>query len=93
MLGDKLVARVDLKAERKQARLQVLSAIEEPGADFLQVAEALANELYLLAQWLGLEEIAVGNRGALAGPLKSALKEAGRSGSVSIKTSFHLEDA
>jgi hypothetical protein len=53
----------------------------------------LANELYLLAQWLGLEEIAVGNRGALAGPLKSALKEAGRSGSVSIKTSFHLEDA
>jgi uncharacterized protein YcaQ len=93
LLGDKLVARVDLKAERKQARLQVLSAIEEPGADFLQVAEALANELYLLAQWLGLEEIAVTDRGSLAGPLKSALKEAKRSGTFDIKKSFHLEDA
>ena len=88
-----MVARVDLKAERKQTRLHVLSAIGESGTDSLQVAEALADELYLLAQWLGLDEIAVGNRGALAPPLKSALKEARRSGSVGFKTSFHLEDA
>jgi uncharacterized protein YcaQ len=87
------VARVDLKAERKQARLLVLSAIEEPGADPRQVAEALAGELYLLAQWLGLEEIAVSDRGALARPLKSTLKEAKRSGPFDVKKSFHLEDA
>jgi uncharacterized protein len=92
LLGDKLVARVDLKAERKEARLHVLSAIEEPGANSLQVAEALANELFLLAQWLGLEEIAVSSRGALAGSLKSALKEAKRVGTFDVKKSFHLED-
>ena len=50
-----LVARVDLKAERKQRKLQVLSALEEPGADRVKVAEALADELLLLARWLGLK--------------------------------------
>jgi uncharacterized protein len=93
LLGDKLAARVDLKAERKQARLHVLSAIEESGANSLPVAEALANELSLLAHWLGLEEIAVNDRGGLAGPLKAALKEAKRAGAFDVKKSFHLEDA
>ena len=74
LLGDELVARVDLKAERNQGRLQVLSALEEPGADRIRVAEALADELSLLARWVGLEEIAVVDRGTLAAPLKSALK-------------------
>jgi uncharacterized protein YcaQ len=93
VLGDKLVARVDLKADRKEARLHVLSAIEEPGTHSLQVPEALADELQLLGQWLGLEEIAVSDRGALAGPLKSALKEVKRAGAFDVKKSFHLEDA
>ena len=93
LLGDKLVARVDLKAERKQARLHVLSSIEEPGADSGQVAVALADELYLLAQWLGLEEVAVANRGGLAGALKSASKELQRSTAFGAEKSFHLEDA
>ena len=74
LLGNELVARVDLKAERKQGRLQVLSAHEEPGADRNRVAEALADELSLLAGWVGLEDIAVIDRGTLAAPLKSALK-------------------
>ena len=56
----------------------MLSALEEPGADRVKVAEALADELSLLAQWVGLEEIAVADRGALAAPLKSALKNAKR---------------
>jgi uncharacterized protein YcaQ len=76
LLGDELVARVDLKAERKVGRLQVLSALEEPGTDRVKVAEALADELLLLAQWVGLKEIAVADRGSLAAPLRSALKNA-----------------
>ena len=80
LLGDELVARVDLKAERKHGKLQVLSAQEEPGADRVRVAEALADELLLLARWVGLEEIAVSDRGGLAGPLRSALKKAQRTG-------------
>jgi uncharacterized protein YcaQ len=92
LLGDTLVARVDLKAERKQRKLQVLSALEEPGADRFKVAEALADELLLLARWLGFEEVAVTDRGALAAPLKSALHDAKRRGAFGVEESFHLED-
>jgi uncharacterized protein len=74
LLGDELVARVDLKAERQKGVLHVLSALTEAGRDRAKVAEALAKELTLLAQWLGLEEITVSDRGALAAPLKAALK-------------------
>jgi uncharacterized protein YcaQ len=93
LLGNKLVARVDLKAERKQGKLQVLSAVEEPGANRVQVAEALADELFLLARWVGLEEVAVSDRGGLAAPLRSALKNAKRNGSLGVEQSLHLEDA
>jgi uncharacterized protein YcaQ len=93
LLGNKLVARVDLKAERKQGKLWALSALEEPGANRVQVAEALADELFLLARWVGLEEVAVSNRGGLAAPLRSALKNAKRSGSLGAEQSLHLEDA
>jgi len=93
LLGNKLVARVDLKAERKQGKLRVLSALEEPGANRVQVAEALADELFLLARWVGLEEVAVSDRGGLAAPLRSALKNAKRSGSLGAEQSLHLEDA
>jgi len=93
LLGDELVARVDLKAERKQRKLHVLSALEESGADRMRVAEALADELDLLARWLGLEETTVDDRGTLAAPLKSALKNAKRPGSVGVAGRFHLEDA
>jgi uncharacterized protein YcaQ len=93
LLGDKLVARVDLKAARKQGQLQVLSALEEPGPDRMKVAEALATELSLLARWLGLETITVANRGTLAVPLRVALKSVERPESYRAEESFHLEDA
>jgi uncharacterized protein YcaQ len=83
LLGDKLVARVDLKADRKEGRLHVLSALEEPGVDRVKVAEALADELTLLARWVGLEKIAIADRGALAAPLKSALKNGQHSRNLS----------
>ena len=73
LLGDQLVARVDLKADRKLGRLHVLSAHEEPGVDRPLVAEALAGELALLAEWLGLDGIWVADRGALAASVRLAV--------------------
>jgi uncharacterized protein len=83
LLGDELVARVDLKAERKEGKLHVLSALEEPGVDRVKVVAALADELTLLARWVGLEKIAIADRGALAAPLKSALKNGRHSRNLS----------
>jgi uncharacterized protein YcaQ len=73
LLGDQLVARVDLKADRKLGRLHVLSAHDEPGVNRALVADALARELALLAEWLGLAGIRVAERGALAASLRMAL--------------------
>ena len=65
LLGDRLVARVDLKSDRKQDRLQVIAVHAEAGMP-QHAAEALAGELRLLADWLGLASIAVGRRGNFA---------------------------
>jgi uncharacterized protein YcaQ len=73
LLGDQLVARVDLKADRKARQLLVRSAWIETHAEASAVAAALAAELGTLAGWLELEEIHVGRRGDLAGPLAAAL--------------------
>ncbi|HEY2944513.1 MAG TPA: crosslink repair DNA glycosylase YcaQ family protein, partial [Vicinamibacteria bacterium] len=62
LLGDRLVARVDLKAERPQRRLQVLAAYAEPGVRPGPVAGALATELKTMASWLKLDSVAVGRR-------------------------------
>ena len=65
-------ARVDLKADRKGGVLQVLGAWSEPGADVVELAEALAGSLRDLASWQGLDDVAVGARGDLA-PLLAPL--------------------
>ncbi len=66
LLGDRYVARVDLKADRADSRLLVQSAFAEPGIDDLEVAEHLHDELRLMATWLGLDDVVVADRGDLA---------------------------
>jgi hypothetical protein len=74
LLGDRLVARVDLKADRGKRRLLVLAAYVERQADSDAVAEALAVELRTLAMWLNLDSVSVGRRGNFARPLAAALR-------------------
>ena len=60
-----MVARVDLKSDRKQDCLQVIAVHAEAGTP-PRAAGALMSELRLLADWLGLARIAVGLRGNFA---------------------------
>jgi uncharacterized protein YcaQ len=73
LLGDELVGRVDLKADRQAGALRVQSAWAEDGADRTRVARELASELAVVGQWLGLDTITVQRRGTLAADLALAL--------------------
>lgn len=72
LVGDDLVGRVDLKADRASSRLLVQSAWWEHGAP-AHAAESLADELRAAALWQGLEEISVGRRGDAADGVAAAL--------------------
>ena len=54
LLADKLVARVDLKADRASGRLRVLGTWYE-GRRTAAVAGALSGELRVLGEWLGMK--------------------------------------
>lgn len=74
LLGDQLVARVDLKSDRAGDRLLVQAAHLEPGRGVSagDVAEPLAAELAGLAGWLGLGGVTVVGAGDLAPALAAA---------------------
>jgi uncharacterized protein len=72
LLDGELVARVDLKADRAEGVLRVQGAFAEPGVAEARVASELAAELDLMAQWLELDAVVVGDRGNLAGALRRA---------------------
>jgi uncharacterized protein YcaQ len=73
LLGDELVARVDLKAERAAGFLAVRAAFAEDGVDRGYVAPELAGELRAMAKWLGLDDVRAPARGDLDPALRRAL--------------------
>jgi uncharacterized protein YcaQ len=73
LLGDRLVARVDLKADRQVGVLRVQAAFAEDGVDRTEVAAALAEELALMAGWMQLDAVVVAERGDLAADLAAAV--------------------
>lgn len=68
LLEGRLVARVDLKADRRRGVLLVRGAFVEPNAPGT-VAGALRSELDRLGGWLGLTDVSVAQRGDLAARL------------------------
>ncbi|HET6794107.1 MAG TPA: crosslink repair DNA glycosylase YcaQ family protein [Acidimicrobiales bacterium] len=77
LLGDELVARLDLKADRARSALLVAGAHLEPGADVSTVAPAAGAEARAIASWLGLEAVTVRAKGDLARPLAAAVGAVG----------------
>ncbi|MFZ0977333.1 MAG: crosslink repair DNA glycosylase YcaQ family protein [Solirubrobacteraceae bacterium] len=75
LLGEQLVARVDLKSDRQMSALLVQGAFAEDGVDRVVVAAELAAELALVASWLGLSAVVVpaAARGDLAGELAAII--------------------
>jgi uncharacterized protein YcaQ len=76
LLGDAIVARVDLKSDRKAGRLLVQSAYTEESHHGDEIAAPLAAELRAMATWLGLDDIEVKPRGDLAAALRKAVNAA-----------------
>jgi hypothetical protein len=69
LLGDTLVGRVDLKADRQAGVLRVQSAWAEPDVDDAYVAKHLASDLIELARWLSLDGVELTGHGDLAATL------------------------
>jgi uncharacterized protein len=66
LLGDRLVARVDLKADRRESTLRVMAAYAEPDVERKTVSRELSEELRSMAGWLELDRVAVHRQGDLA---------------------------
>ncbi len=76
LLGDTLVARCDLKADRQGRVLLVQGAFLEPGQDGRRVAPELAGELREMQAWLELDRTEVAERGDLAAELSRSVRQA-----------------
>ena len=74
LLGDNLVARVDLKSDRKAGKLLLLGGHCEAGISEGDVAVSLAQELTTLAGWLGLDGVTVRSRTGLSSAVRKGLR-------------------
>lgn len=72
LLGEEFVARVDLKADRKNKHLLVQGSYAEFGIDQDEVASALMHELREVARWQGLDDVVVKKKGDFAKKLTAA---------------------
>lgn len=80
---DRIAARVDLKADRRAGRLLVQSAWLEDGSPEGETSVRLAAELRRMADWLGLSDVEVVERGDLASTLSAAVGGARQGGTHS----------
>jgi uncharacterized protein YcaQ len=71
LMNEEIVARVDLKSDRKRGRLQVKGGGVEDSVRVERVVPALDDRLKAMSQWLGLEDYEVCSR---RGELMRALK-------------------
>jgi len=71
LLGDRLVARVDLKSNRQTSTLEVPTLTPEPNTP--DCIEPLANQLQLMASWLDLNHIQITDTSPLGRALSQAL--------------------
>ncbi|MBE1480607.1 winged helix-turn-helix domain-containing protein [Actinophytocola algeriensis] len=74
LLDGELVGRVDLKTDRAEGVLRARGVFAEPGVDHARVAVELAAELRAMAGWLGVDSVAVGDKGNLAAALAKVLR-------------------
>lgn len=76
LLGDALVARCDLRADRRRGALVVQGAFLEPGQEAERVASELAAELRRMSDWLELGRVEVVRHGDLGTTLHGLVNEA-----------------
>lgn len=74
LLGDRIVARVDLKADRQAGVLRAFASYAEDHTHPREIVAPLAAELVAMSAWLGLGGVEVGPKGDLSAPLARHLR-------------------